>query len=228
MPKTKYTQNLLEELSIRDKCILIGEYSSTNCTSNIQFTCKCGKSYNKTFICATRTGLFCDKCARIYTLSKTYSKYTKELLDTLLKRDYAILIGDYAIFTAYTPIKFKCRCGTEYTKKYRYIIEYDGLHCYNCTKNNTSVKMEETTFKRFGVKYASHAQSIKDKVVKTNIERYGVAYTLQDKTIREKGKATMLANLGVENPSQSNIIKEKRKLHSWNIMALIIISKVQK
>jgi hypothetical protein len=45
MPKIKYTQDLLNELIIRDKCVLIGEYLSTNCTTIIKFDCRCGSNY---------------------------------------------------------------------------------------------------------------------------------------------------------------------------------------
>ena len=139
------------------------------------------------------------------------SRYTKGLLDTLLLRDNAKLVGEYPKFTAYTPITYICKCGAEYSKLYRFIVDNTGLFCKDCTKHKSKEKTEITTFEKYGVKHTMQKQEFKYKVIQTNMERRGVAHSLQDPKVRALGKETMMAILGVENPSQSQIIKNKKK-----------------
>lgn len=46
-------------------------------------------------------------------MEKTRINYTKNLLNETIKRDGAILIGEYDDIISYTQINFICKCGKE-------------------------------------------------------------------------------------------------------------------
>jgi hypothetical protein len=114
--------------------------------------------------------------------------YTKELLLECMKRDNAIIKGEYEKFRKNDRYSFVCYCGEENEKAFYSIYKEGGAYCKKCTKKITDEKRRLT-----------------------NIEKYGSPYTLQNKEIREKGNNTIKEKYGVDNISQLQSTKEKVK-----------------
>ena len=60
-------------------------------------------------------------------------RYDRALLDEVLKRDGATLVGEYEKLNRDSKIKFICGCGEEGDKKIYYIYSISGMYCNKCT-----------------------------------------------------------------------------------------------
>lgn len=72
-----------------------------------------------------------------------------------------------------------------------------------------SKKRENTTLKRFGVKYSIQNQECNEKRIKTNIERYGTENPSKNQNVIKKMKKTCIEKYGIENYTQTNEFKKK-------------------
>ncbi len=160
--------------------------------------------------------------------------YDRALLDEILLRDGATLIGSYEKLNSEVIINFKCKCGNEHQKGFRTCFTNGGLFCKTCVENNRQNKRKNTNLikygvenclqskeiqekakltnlRKLGVQFPSQSKVVLDKRVKTYLEKYGVENPLQSEEIRDKSKQTNLRKYGVKNPLQSNEIKDKIK-----------------
>ena len=71
-------------------------------------------------------------------------KFDNNLLNQLIIRDSALLLGDYEILTQNSIINYKCKCGNNYSKKFRGIFQDGGAFCKECCKINTLEKTKLT------------------------------------------------------------------------------------
>lgn len=97
--------------------------------------------------------------------TKTKTTYDRVLLDQIIARDGATLVGTYEKLNCESIITFKCTCGTEYQKNFKQIT-ISKMLCKVCTKNNKIEKTKKTNLERYGVEYVKP-----DK--KTPLERFG-------------------------------------------------------
>ena len=135
-------------------------------------------------------------------------KYTSELLDSIMIRDNAVLIGNYNKLNRDTPINFICYCGEQYSKIFRYMYE-KCAKCKKCTTELGKNKRIKTNLAIYGVENALLCKTVKDKIKNTMIERYGVEYAFQCDTLKNKVKQTMIERYGVEHALQCDSLKEK-------------------
>jgi hypothetical protein len=142
---------------------------------------------------------------------KTKINYNKDLLDSIIKKDKADLVGSYTKLTRNINIKFKCKCGNYYEKKFRSLNEYGGANCNFCTKKNSLYKIKQTNISKYGVENTFQSEEIKNKIKQTNLTKYGVENTFQSEEIKNKIKQTNLIKYGVEYSFQSEEIKNKIK-----------------
>jgi len=214
MAKMRYTRELLDELLRRDNAELLGDYNSIGTKTNISFKCHCGEHGEKLFQSAYNTGFFCKPCtlAKSNTL-KNKVTYNKDLLDELLKRDNAELVGDYSSIKLNRDLvlKFKCNCGTIHEKKFQSIKEDAGFFCKTCTLKNATDKAKATFMSNLGVSNPSLSEEVKKKRDNTNIERRGVVNPFSDPEVKEKIKQTNFENRGVEYSAQDPKIIQQRK-----------------
>jgi hypothetical protein len=91
--------------------------------------------------------------------------YNRALLDEILLRDGATLIGEYEKLNSEVIINFKCKCGNEHQKK---LIQttISNMLCVVCTKNKKIEKTKKTNLERHGLEYAG-------PVKKTPLEIFG-------------------------------------------------------
>jgi hypothetical protein len=140
----------------------------------------------------------------------TRLKFTKELLDEHIIKNNASLLSDYDILTGYTIILYKCKCGNDSSKKFKYIVSY-GATCDECKKQLSKERRKNTFKERYGVDCNLELDSIKERIKKTNLEKYGHTCSLSNKEIRDKVKKTWLNNYGVDNPNKCIDIINKTK-----------------
>lgn len=141
----------------------------------------------------------------------TRTTYDRALLDQIIARDGATLVGTYEKLNRESIITFKCKCGNQHNKTFRMLVESSGANCLKCTELFRQDKIKKTNLERFGVEYALQSDSIKSKMKATHLERFGVENPGQSETLRAKVKATNLERYGVENPIKSEIIRDKMR-----------------
>ncbi len=163
---------------------------------------------------------------------KVKRRFDKALLDEVIQRHGATLVGEYSKLRYETIIKFKCKCGCESDKKFSSIsrsgaickiscpqkktpmIVYDSklltevLSRYNATLKGTYNKLTIDTSINYICKCGTeHTKSFR------SIVKWGGALckTCCNKIQNEKAKKTFIENYGVSNPQQSQTIREKAK-----------------
>jgi hypothetical protein len=154
-------------------------------------------------------------------------KYDIERLNNVLKRDNAILIGEYIKLTNITEITFECKCGEIYTKLFRVLVRRCGAFCKACSKTICDLRRRNTSRERFGVDYPAQNVDVKDKLIETNLNRYGVSSPLHSEKLKTKIEETLLSRYGVRFPSQSleiqiKIQKESKKFKTFTFPSGII------
>lgn len=143
--------------------------------------------------------------------TKQQIKYNRDLLDETLKRDNAILIGDYTKINSTIRIYFICKCGKENNKIFATAYLQGGFNCKECTNKQRYEKYKRNNLEKYGVENLFQLKDIKEKIKQTNLEKFGVENPSQNQGIKEKKIETTLENYGVKNPKQSEEIKEKAK-----------------
>jgi len=232
--RKSFNKELLDKCLSRDGATLIGDYNELRSTTIIKFKCKCGSESEKKFsFIADKSGAICNiSCPNS---SKPRIIYNNTLLSLMSERDNAKIIGEYTKISIDSKIKYICKCGNEYTKPFRNIVNRTGLICKVCTvllqkektkitfiekygvpnpQNNKEIKdkIKATNLKKYGTEYTFQSEKVKDKIKETNLERYGCESPMQNKEVREKTKKTNLVKYGVENTMQNEDVKSKMRI----------------
>jgi hypothetical protein len=218
--KFKYTLEALDAIVERDHAVLISNHIKIQRRHIIIFRCHCGEEYRKTArILIRHTGAFCKKCTMSHCIEKTKSTIasitnktvlcTLESLHSILQRDHALLLDEYASITNNTIIHFRCNCNHESEKNCLQLISVSGAFCEKCTRITWTRKIKETNIERYGVECTAQAAVVKEKIIQSNLEKYGVENVFESKEIRDKCKQTCFERYGVEHPAQSQEVMEK-------------------
>jgi hypothetical protein len=151
-------------------------------------------------------------------------RYNRDLLDSCMERDGAILIGEYEKLTCETQINFKCKCEELNRKSFKLICNKSRAFCKKCSMANGRVKFSNTIIEKFGVSHISQSQEIKDKKRETCLKNYGVDNPMKSKEVkdslnlimksqevRNKIKETCLKKYGVDNHMKAQEVKDKIK-----------------
>lgn len=117
-------------------------------------------------------------------------RYNFKYLQNYCNQNNIELLKDYSneTITIHSKIYCKCltsQCKTFINKVFRYILE-SGAYCKKCARKNGYIKLKETTFKRYGVEYASQAKEIKEKVKETNIKNLVFHVLYNQKKLEKK------------------------------------------
>lgn len=138
-------------------------------------------------------------------------RFTKELLDTILKKDTATLIGEYKIITRDSAISYKCKCGCESKKIMRAIVENAGALCKDCSMKHMVETQQNTMFEIYGVSNPMLVTGFKKKMEDTMIARYGVSHNSYNPDTVQKRKDTLLEHFGVPHHFQLPEKLEERR-----------------
>lgn len=147
-----YNKTLLDELAINNNAVLIDNYENKlSVTSIINFNCKCGTNYSKTFRQAyTVSGLYCNNCTYINQQSKSNRKlYDIILLNNTINSNNLELIS-YNKLTKNGIINFKCICNKISSKKFYNLCNFP--YCKECTEKVKLKNMQNTCLINNGVK----------------------------------------------------------------------------
>lgn len=137
--------------------------------------------------------------------------FDKNLLDEVLKRDNANLVGEYSEkLKRGTKITFICKCGKQDIKSFTLLVDI-SCSCRQCTIQNMLEKTKKTNIKRYGCEDPNQLSETKEKIKEVFKEKYGCDSPMKTDTIKNKMKNIFIEKYGVENPFQSETVKEKIK-----------------
>lgn len=139
-------------------------------------------------------------------------RFTKELLDEILQRDSATLIGEYDKITRDIPITYNCKCGSQFTKNMRYLVEEAGALCKECSMKHMVKTQKNTMVDIYGVSHPMLVPEFKKKQEDTMIARHGVSHNSYNPETVQKRKDSILENFGVAHHLQlPEKIEERRE-----------------
>jgi hypothetical protein len=139
-------------------------------------------------------------------------RFTKELLDEILQRDGATLIGEYKKITRDIRINYKCKCGLEYTKMMRYIDEEAGALCKDCGMKHMVETQKKYMIDTYGASHPMLVPEFKNKQEETMIANYGVSHNSHNPNTIQKRKDTLIEHFGVPHHFQlPEKIEERRE-----------------
>jgi hypothetical protein len=142
-------------------------------------------------------------------------KFDIEYLESLIKRDNAVLLSTYTKLNSLSVISFKCSCTEDVKKKFCDISYYGGAYCKKCVNKNKAKKIKDTCMKIYGVDNPSLVDEIKKKKESTYIKNYGM-HPAKTEIVRNKYIDTCLKKYGCKNASQDKSVKDKIK-NTFNI-----------
>lgn len=168
-----------EELSVIEKCAILGfeyiEYQNRNVT----YKCVCG-NIATTF--ATNLLRDCRKVQCVKCQNEPYKNKHKDIAK-YFESQGCELLSKYV--NRHTPVKYRCICGA--IAKIRY---GDFTKGKRCNQNCKAIKFRETCQHKYGVDNVFQLKSVKDKSKETCKEKYGVEYCMQSPEIFKKAMST--------------------------------------
>ncbi len=213
----KYDKTLLDEISIRDKCIIIEPFpEKLNMTARTHFVCECGTEHSKTFYYLNKSRGLCHKHTTLIgtekrdkTMIKKYGVKNPMHSDDIKNKLKATNLEKY---------------GVEFGLKSKII--QDKVKATNLEKYGVEMplqskiiqdKIKETCIKNFGVDNCFKMEEFKQKAKKSLIERYGVDNCAKSEEIKEKKKKTVLERYGVEHYMQNASVADKISKKAYNL-----------
>ncbi len=158
---------------------------------------------------------------------KTKRKFTRELLDEVLQRDGATLVGEYENVSRDTIIEYICSCGSSHTKNFRRIEKTRAI-CKDCGTKHMIEALKTTSMLKYGTTNPMKSSKIQQKMKNTiscrsqedqdlinekrkttNQEKYGGIAPSCSSEIKEKAKQTNLQKYGTLYPNQNEQIKKR-------------------
>jgi len=115
--------------------------------------------------------------------------------------------GSHNIITAVCD-----NCGKEKNMEYRTYLKNTNnnkidYHCKNCS----TIRIQETLFKKYGHNHALQCDEFKNKASDTLFDNYGVRHPIASDKIRKKFNKTMIKKYGVKNALENEKILSKLK-----------------
>jgi hypothetical protein len=138
-------------------------------------------------------------------------RFDTSFLTEIINRDSATLIGIYDSLCQKSSITFRCRCGTEDTKRFHSFKHSAGAICRQCAVQRGKEKKKQTNLAKFGVEFPCQNKEYQEKQQATMLAKYGVTNPLQSEAIKQKIIATNLARYGTPSATQTAATKQKYK-----------------
>lgn len=140
-------------------------------------------------------------------------KYTKELLEEILKEGGAAVLETYEIYNQRLRVKFVCSCGVETLKKFEMLNVHRLPYCAGCSKVKMIEKGKATCMEKYGVDNAGKNEDIKKKITDGFKEKYG-GHALKSPEIIAKRAKTCLKKYG-GHPNQNKEVQAKSESTSY-------------
>jgi hypothetical protein len=232
--KRKFDIHFLNEILLRDKAILQGEYYKINREININFICSCGKEHIKNFrMMVDHCGALCEKCTEKHKREKTegtlFKKYGNKnifQIEEIKEKSKETCMKNYNVENPSQAKIIKGKKIETCMKNYKVenpsqakIVKEKKIE--TCMKNTgfenpsqcskIKEKMKQTNIRIRGVEHPLQCPKVKEKMNETRMKIYGVTTLLKNKVIMKKSKETNLKNRGVQYPTQCPKVREKIK-----------------
>jgi len=140
-------------------------------------------------------------------------KYTREVLDEILREGGAVILGEYKLYNQRLRVRFRCSCGLETSKRFEMLNVYKLPYCEACSLKIKEKNKKESNMKKYGVENTGSLKEVKDKIKNTYEERYGM-HPKKLKDVQDKWKATCLERYG-GHPNQNKEVQAKSEATSY-------------
>ena len=118
-------------------------------------------------------------------------KYTKELLQEIIKDGNANVLEEYKNYNQRMRIRFRCSCGVETSKRFEMLNIHRYPYCDKCSLKKKAEKCKETCMERYGVSNVFQVEDIKEKIYADWDVKYGT-HPKRTVEIQDKWKQTCL------------------------------------
>jgi hypothetical protein len=142
-------------------------------------------------------------------------KYTKELLEDILKEGDASVLGDYKKYNQRMRVSFTCSCGVETSKRFEILNLYRLPYCEECSKVKIIEKGKATCMEKYGVDNAGKDPEIILRIKHIFTEKYGI-HPKKTQEVQDKWKATCLKVYG-GHPNQNKEVQAKSEASLTNL-----------
>jgi|688.fasta_scaffold38925_2 hypothetical protein len=140
-------------------------------------------------------------------------KYTKELLEDILKEGGGTVLETYEIYNQRLRVKFICSCGVETSKRFEMLNVHRLPYCEGCSLRVKEQRKQETNLNKYGCINTASVQEVKDKINATFKEKYG-GHALKSPEIIAKRAKTCLEKYG-GHPNQNKEVQAKSEATSY-------------
>jgi hypothetical protein len=183
----KYTLEALNAIITSDGGLLVGELPKLHKEARIHFTCKCGKTHDKSFRYLKVSGMLCADC----TMTSRKQKCEKTNLERY----------NTTCTLQAESIKKKAEetCLKRHGAKNPFLSE------------SVKEKIKKTNVEKYGAENPFGSEALKQKLRNTCKTKYGTEFPMQNKDVAAKTKATNMDKYGVPVSSQAECVKEKAR-----------------
>lgn len=140
-------------------------------------------------------------------------KYTKELLEDILKEGGGTVLETYEIYNQRLRVKFICSCGLETSKRFEMLNVHRLPYCAGCSLKIKEQRKQETNLNKYGCINTGSVQEVKDKIKESYKEKFG-GHPKQTKEVQDKWKSTCLKLYG-GHPNQNKEVQAKSEATSY-------------
>ena len=140
-------------------------------------------------------------------------KFTKELLDSIIKEGGATLLESYTKYNQRMRVTFRCSCGAETNKIFEMLNRYRYPYCDTCSLKIKENKRVEKCMEKYGVINTAQLPEIKKKIVDAYTKKYGM-HPKKTEEVQNKWKKTCLQRYG-GHPNQNVDVQAKSEKSSF-------------
>jgi len=140
-------------------------------------------------------------------------KYTKELLEDILKEGGGTVLETYEIYNQRLRVKFVCSCGVETSKRFEMLNVYRLPYCAGCSLRIKEQRKQETNLNKYGCINTGSVQEVKDKIKESYKEKFG-GHPKQTNEVQDKWKSTCDKVYG-GHPNQNKEVQAKSEATSY-------------
>lgn len=141
-------------------------------------------------------------------------KYTKDLLEEILKEGNAVALEIYPNYNQRLRIKFRCSCGMETSKRFEMLNVYRLPYCEKCSIVKVNERIKNTCFDKYGYTNPGQIPEIKNKINDSYIKNWGI-HPLKTKEVILKRAETCLERYG-GHPNQNKDVQIKSEATSYH------------
>jgi len=119
----------------------------------------------------------------------------------------ATVLEEYTRYNQRMYVKFRCKCGSDTTKRFEMLNLYRLPYCESCSLKIKEEHKQTTNLKKYGVTNTGSLKEVKEKIFNTYQERFG-GHPKKTKEVQDKWKETCLEKYG-GHPNQNVEVQAK-------------------